>query len=338
MLYVTTRDNQETFTSYRTLCQNTALDGGQFVPFSLPEFDERELSQMSCMGFGDIVAEILNRFFAARLVGSDIDFSIGRNAAKLISMNHKIFVCELWHNPHGKFSYTLNKLYGKLTNDNPPWEKPTNWFVAAVRIAVLFGCYGDLLANAMLAPQQQFDICVSSDNSSELLAAWYAKRMGLPIKKIICTTNDSSSLWEFIHRGTFAPSTTDINVEAGLETIISATLGLEEAKNFAHACEKLCAYSVCAEQLPLLNDGLFCSVSSQNRIESTINSVFRSNGYIIGNNAAFCYGGLQDYRAKTGDSRMTLLFAEYNPMDDADVICSATGLEKRKLMEQMNLA
>lgn len=338
MLYITTRGNKETFTSHRTLCYDFAPDTGLFVPFYMPKYNAVELAQLLNISFSGIVAEILNRFFSTRLSGGDIDFEIGRNAAKIVSMNHKIAIAELWHNPKGRFSYTINGLYNKITDNNPPAAKPTKWFEIAVRIAILFGTYSELVKSDLLSFGRTFDISVSSEDFAVAFAALYAKKMGLPIEKIICTTDDSSSLWDFIHQGTFLPTDVNAPIQSGLEMLVQASLGFEEAQKFSDMCDKRRCYSVDQEQLSILNDGLFCSVASRSRTGSTINSIFRSNSYIVESKAAFCYGGLQDFRAKTGESRLTLIFAEINPMDDVDVIASATGIEKRKLMEHINLS
>lgn len=335
MLYITTRNDKDTFTSHKTLCSDFAPDLGQFVPFSLPVYNREELLILAGKGFGDIVAEIINRFFSARLSGTDVDFAIGRNAAKLVTMNHKIAVAELWRNPDGEFSYIVNSLYEKVICGSEASQKPTVWFKIAVRIAILFGVFGSLMCDELLM-DSAFDISVSDDEFSLAVAAVYARKMGLPIDKIICTTDDSVSLWDFIQRGTFSSNKKQLPIYSYLEMLVNASLGTADAVRFGEACEKGELYSLDEEQLPVFNNGLFCSVTSHSRTESTINSVYRSNGYILESKAAFCYGGLQDYRAKTGDGCLTLILAEKNPTADAQTICSATGIEKRKLIEHIN--
>ena len=336
MLYITTRDHKETFTSHRTLCANYAPDNGQFIPFVMPEYTDTELQHLLNKSFGEIVAEILNHFFSARLTGSDIDFAIGRNAVKLIPMNHKIVVSELWHNPGSGFTYTINTLYSKIIGCDKHNTKPTRWFEIAVRIAVLFGIYRELVGSDLLLQGQLVDISVPADDFSAAFAAFYAKQMGLPLGKIICTTDDSSALWDLIHRGNFTPDPACFAIQPGVEMLIHATLGEDEANKFSKKCADGRAYTVDEEQLPILNDGLFCSVASYARTEATINSVYRSNDYIIDTKTAFCYGGLQDYRAKHGDGRLTIILAESNPMDDANAIQSATGIKKLNLIDHIN--
>ena len=339
MLYITTRGNKDAFTAYRALMENSAPDCGQYVPFVMPAYDGAEISELAKKSFGDIVAEILSRFFSVRMTGWDVDFTIGRNAVKLVCMNHRIAIAELWHNPEGKLSYILESLYKKICNDYTPKEIPSNWAKIAVRIAVLFGLFGELLRSGAIDIEQELDISVPAEDFSSVMSAWYAKKIGLPIGRIICVCNEDSGLWDLINRGTFTPSDKNAALIPGIERLIHGTLGFEEANIFSEKCNANRSYHIDEEaQLPLLNDGLFCVVTSENRGESIVNSVFRSNNYIIDPETALCYGGVQDYRAKIGDSKLTLLLAERTPLDYAKAITSATGLSRDKISRQISIA
>lgn len=328
MLYITTRSNQDAFTTHKALSADIASDGGQFVPFAAPVCSPEELSALKDKSFGQIVADWMNYFFSAKLTGWDVDFTIGRNATKLATMNHRIAIAELWHNPKGDFSYIVSGLYNKVCSNNPPAKAPTLWFIISVRIAVLFGLYGEMLRNNVISPESRFDICVGDNDLSAFLAAWYAKNYGMPVGKIICTAGDDSSLWDFIHRGVY---TQDNTPTAYIERLIHGTLGFDQVEKFLKTCELNRNYSLNEEQLQQLNSGLYCCVTSRDRIGSTINSLYRSNGYIADENTAYAYGGLQDYRARTGESNMTLLLAEKTPLADAAAISVATGISKDKL-------
>ena len=65
MLYITTRDNKDTFTAHRALTEAYAPDGGGFVPFRLPTYAPDEIATLKEKNFGTIVAEILNSIFSS---------------------------------------------------------------------------------------------------------------------------------------------------------------------------------------------------------------------------------------------------------------------------------
>ena len=76
---------------------------------------------------------------------------------------------------------------------------------------------------------------------------------------------------------------------------------------------------------------MFSSVVGGRRVMDLIASVYRTNQYLIDPYTAISYGTLQDYRAKTGENKLTVLFSEGNPEHFADVISQATGLPVRDI-------
>lgn len=330
MLYVTTRDNKDAFTAHRALTQMQGDDGGKYVPFRLPEFDNETIVALESKPFSRIMAEVLNTFFSLRFTEWDVDFCIGRNPVKVVPMNHRILVGELWHNLDGNYEYLVRNLYKKATDST---TVPTEWFRIAVRIAVLFGLYGEMLKAQTLSRGERFDVSVSTGDFSAPMAAWYARKMGLPVGTIICTHEDNSCVWDFIHRGTFSPVTATEELTLGMERLIYATLGLSAVQDYLGKVQDGRSYSVREDQLDLLSNGFFCCVAGKTRADSIINSVYRSNNYIVHPVTALHYGGLQDYRAKTGESRLTLLLADDTPLDQTAQICDATGIPADKLKE-----
>lgn len=333
MLYITTRNNKDAFTAHHALTSDLASDGGRYVPFRLPVYSREELSSMKDKSFNEIVADFLNLFFSARLTGWDVDFTIGKSAARLVPMSHRIVMSELWHNPRNTYSYMVDHIYGRLVQEKSVPAVATDWVKIAVRIAVLFGVYTQLLREGLARTEQSIDISVPVGDFSVPAAALYAKRMGLPISTIICTGEDNSAIWDLIHRGSFNTADVSPELTGGLERLLQLTLGDSEVLRLRSAFESNRSYSVPEDKLSVLSSDLFCVVTGKNRAEATINSVFRSCSYIIAPQTALCYAGLQDYRAKTGVNNLTLLLADNNPLDCAAVISDATGVPAQKLRE-----
>lgn len=328
MLYITTKNHNDAFTAHKALVENCAPDGGRFVPFRLPSYTAEEILAFGDKSFNATIADVLNLFFASKLQGIDVEFCIGKNIAKLVPMTHKIVIGEVWHNLDRSFSYVEKQLFCKLAEKN---DEPTIWAQIAVRIAVLFGLYGEMLRNSLVQPGQDFDISVPDDYQLSAAAAMYGRKMGLPIRTIICSCQDNGDLWDFIHRGEINTAAAAAGLIPEIERLVQETLGFEELAKFREVCERGKTYRVNEESLPTLNKGLFCSVAGKDRALKTINSVYRSNSYIIDAKTALCYGGLQDYRAKTGESGLTLILAEKTPAASAGTISKATGIPATKL-------
>jgi len=310
MLYVTTRDQKDAFTAHRALSNDLAPDGGRFIPFKMPTFDQEYLAELKDKAFGQIVSEIINTFFSVGLSGWDVDFCIGKIPVQLFSMNHRVCVSENWHNSMSAYNHSLESINNKICKNN---NLPTSWFATSVRIAYLFAIYGQMLSQDLIAPGTTFDVAVNGDDFSDPMAAWYARKMGLPIENIICTCVDNSVVWDLLNKGSFSGGHIDKQLQLSLEQLLCGALGHNVAVEFFRAASDGRGYSICEALLPELNKGLYCAVVGKDRADTTINSVYRSNGYVLDQGAALSYGGMQDYRAKTGSTSMTLVLSDAKP-------------------------
>ena len=335
MLYATTRNKTDTYTAHRALWEDRAPDGGFFVPFRMPAVDIQRVKDGS---FSDAVADVLNLFFSAGITAWDIDCAIGKSAAKIIAMPHRVLLAQLWNNPQGEYSYICNKLYEKLCGDKS--GAVTNWAGIAIRIAVLFGIY----AVAYKMGIDSFDLTVNTGDFSIPMAAWYAQKMGLPIGTIVCACNDNSAAWDFIHRGELNTAMTevktltpelDVSNPLGVERLIYEVFGIEEVKKYLQASEQKRLYQIRPDMVDMIGQGMFVSVVGKNRVEAVISSVYRSNQCVLDPYTAVSYGSLQDYRAKTGESCPTVLLWDRNPTHHMPVMQNATGLNKTEI-EKIN--
>lgn len=336
MLYVTTRSRRDTYTAHKSILTDKAPDGGSYVPLQIPSFTDEQILALKDKSFNQTVADILNAFFSSRLTVWDVDFCIGKNPVRLFSMNYRILFAELWHNPRSDFSYTMERLHIKLCGDDSV-KKPSLWLHTAVRIAVLFGLYGQLCAQQLLPAGAELDISVYADDFTIPMAAYYARKMGLPINTIVCTCDDNSCIWDLFNRGSMLTSAAPESLLCGLEMLISAVHGEGEVSCFLDCCEKKRSYSVSEEQLPALKDGYFATVTGKSRGDKTINSVYRNTGCVIDPVSALCYAGLQDYRSSTGISQLTLIMADRSPSENISQVAKATGVSVQKLLAQVKL-
>ena len=330
MLYTTTRSNRDAYTAHRALHENVAPDGGRFVPFRFPQFCTDELAAMCQKSPNENIADILNVFFAARLSGWDIDFCIGRNAVRLKIMTHKITVAELWHNAGAEFDFIVKNLYGKIATDSASAE-PSEWFVIAVRIALYFAIYCEQCRQAYVATGDEIDISVPDDGGTSLMAACYAKRMGLPVGTIICTSVDSPILWDLVHRGEVATTGIGDVGRLGVERFLQHIGGFDAVSDWQKATADRSIFSFCQDKENPMDFGVYCVVTGANRCNHTINSIFRGNGYIVDPFTAVCFAGLQDYRTQSTTGRPALVLAEHSPLKFADKIAVVTGISADKI-------
>lgn len=327
MLYMTTRSNHDTYTAYRALCENTAPDNGCYVPFKFPVLSELKLKSYIDGSFHDTVADVLNLFFSTGLTSWDIDLCVGKVLPKITSMNHKICVAELWRNPEGKFQYIIERIYKQLCGNRTDSATPTNWAVIAIRIAFLFALYGQTVQNGFLDFGEHLDVVASAENFTAPIAAFYAKRMGLPLDIVICASDDTCNVWDLIHRGTFVPFAHSDVMALGIERLIHCLFGRDMVQAFAQCKTERATFSVSQDDSNKFVE-FFCAVAGADRANNTINSLYRSSGYITDPSTAICFSALQDYRASTALSKLTLICAEYSPADYASRIATVTGVDE----------
>lgn len=341
MLYVTTRNEHDAYTAHRAVHEPLGPDGGAFLPFRMPVLTPDEVAGLQERSFGQCVADMLNRFFSCGLTGWDVDFMTGRHAAKLTPVTNRVTVAELWHNTQGAYDHIQKVLARRICDD----AIPNSWVRIAIRIAVLTGLYGMMLRSGQITVAQKFDVAVPTGDFNTPMAVWYLRQMGFPVANIICCCNDNSAVWELLQHGemktdvavkkTFTPLD-DFGVPADLERLVCATLGVKETCRYRDICGTGGIYTPPVGMLETLRSGMLASVISSQRLVSAIPNVYSTTGYLMGPYTALSYGGLMDYRAKTGLNRPALLLADRSPLCDNKLVADAMGWTLAQLRENLN--
>ena len=331
MLYVTTKNKHDAYTAYRTLHADRANDGGLFMPFRMVRLDRQQVLELQDKSFGQRVAETLNRFFACRLTGWDVEFCIGRSPAKIVDVGHRILSSQTWHNQAWDYAWAERALAQKICGELPEGKVPA-WVKIAIRVAFLTGVFGQLLEHGAVSPENPVDVAVPSGDFAVPMSVWYARQMGLPIANIICGCVDNSPAWDLLHLGTVK---TETGMPAFLEQLICETLGHREAQRYGEVCAARGVYSLLPVEAEKLRSRMFAGVISQDRVTTLISNVYRTDAYVLGPQASLAYGGLLDFRAKTGENRLALLLAERSPICDGDFVANAMGITKNELREKL---
>ena len=100
MLYVSTRNPQETHTARKALEETRAADGGFYVPCS---GKENLAADISGRRYGDNVARMMNHLFQAGMTEHDVRLAAGRNPVRISALANRLLMAELWHNPAWRF-------------------------------------------------------------------------------------------------------------------------------------------------------------------------------------------------------------------------------------------
>lgn len=328
MLYVTTRNTQDAYTAQRALMENRAPDGGLYHPFHAPHFSPEEIDALLQKPFNQCMAQILSILFKRSVSAWDIDFCIGRYPVRLEMLRHRIVMGELWHNPRWDYDHLVKNLTDHLCGIG---TAPGDWVKIAAGIAVLFGLFADLKQAGI----ETADISVVSGDFSVPMSAWYARKWGLPIGNIVCCCNENKDLWDLICHGqmrtdSVSISTTvpqaDVALPEDLERMIYECGGVTEVERYLDACRRGRMYCPSDAVWSKLRSGMYVSVVSSHRVETIVPGVYRTHGYLVSPHTALAYAGLQDYRAKTGQTRHAVILAERGPQTDAEKVSQMIGI------------
>jgi threonine synthase len=322
MLYVTTKQRCNPVTAYKPLVSDTGEDGGCYLPFHIESLHWAE--SMEELTFSQAVANVLNYFFSANFSAWDIESCIGRSTCRITSLSGKILVAETWHNPGFSYGYITDCLYASLCKEQKIKGRATFWARIAVRTAIIFGLYADAIRSNYIRSDEAIDLAFSSDDFTDLIASYYCRLLGLPVGVILCG-NQTDVVWDLLHRGVFNPQLSASQIRLGAETFLSVVCDLDVTGEDTIKLD--------SEALSELKKVISASVISAGRISAVINSVFRTDSYIIDTNTAAAYGSVQDYRAKSRAGNATLLFADCIPSAQGDLIKKATGITDSMLSE-----
>ena len=332
MLYLTTSSNCESYTAAKTLTVDTAPDGGLFVPFQIPKLTANDLHGKTQ---AEIIAYVLSLFFRTKLTKADVETCIGTDGISTFAVDRKVTVMQGFNHTHREFSQMEYALYKCLCRDVAPCKHTTQWPKIAIRIAILASAIVQL-------GSREVDIAVNAGEFLTPMAAWYCRKMGLPVGTILCAVNENSGLWDFFTHGQLSCGTSAISTElpaldtvipTHLERLIYAESGLDGAKKFTDASSAGRLYKVSGDTLTRMAQGFAVSVVSAQRVPSLIHRIYTTNSYVLDSYSALTFGALQDHRATAGDIRQTLLFSEYSPMVHRAAVAGALNIPEFKLSE-----
>ena len=335
MLYVSTRGGDETYTASRTLTLDYAPDGGGFLPFRMPFYSAEDLKHFQSIGFYATVSAILGDFFRIRLTAEDVRLSFGGTLTDGRIIDRKALLLNLWSPTSPSYNQTRYSLYRKLCRNVEPLDHTPAWIKITIDFACVFGLY---CSSEYFG--KEADFAVSSGDFSLPMAVYYCNKMGLPVGKIVCITNENGGLWDYFTHGTLNCGASavhtclpalDIACPGELERLLQDIFGCDEAAAFA---EKLKLRRQYTRELPReIADRFHISVVGTERIPSVILKISKTSNFVLDPVTALCLGGLQDYRANSGESRETVLIGEDSPLCHQKLVSEAMGVAEYKLKE-----
>ncbi len=179
--------------------------------------------------------------------------------------------------------------------------------------------YAKLFANGEIAKDEKINVVVPTGNFGNILAAYYAKNMGIPIAKLICASNENKVLFDFFESGTYnknrefiltnSPSM-DILISSNLERLIYRIAGNDAVKNaeLMKALTTAGEYTISDDMKAELKD-FYGNYTSEAETAKVIKDLYEKTGYIIDTHTAVAAGVYAKYKKDTGDTETKTVIA-----------------------------
>ncbi len=183
--------------------------------------------------------------------------------------------------------------------------------------------YGRLLAEGAIAENDKINVAVPTGNFGNILAAFYARQMGLPIDRLICASNENKVLYDFFATGSYdrkrefiltsSPSM-DILISSNLERLIYYISGSDPEQNqsFMRELSQDGVYNINDSMRNGLKD-FYGNYATEAETAATIKKVYEAAGYVIDTHTAVAACVYEKYVAATGDRKPTVIASTASP-------------------------
>ncbi len=211
-----------------------------------------------------------------------------------------------------------------------------NWGRLAPQIVYYISAYCDMVNDGSLKFGEKLDVCVPTGNFGNILAAYIAKEMGLPLGRLICASNDNNVLTDFLTDGkydrnrpfhtTVSPSM-DILISSNLERLLYLAAGHERCANYMNELKENGRYTVDDDVLAKIQEdfvGLWCG---ETECLAEIASVFERYAYLTDTHTAVALRCAESYAEGSPEKNKILVVSTASPYKFAPAVCRALNLD-----------
>ena len=211
-----------------------------------------------------------------------------------------------------------------------------NWGRLLPQVVYYFSAYCDMVNKGLVKLGDKVNFCVPTGNFGNILAGYYAMKMGLPVNRLVCASNANNVLTDFIKTGTYdknrqfhttvSPSM-DILISSNLERLLFDLSGMDDAQirswmTMLSNEGKYTVTDVVKAKLDAVFSGGFCDDDTTRKV---IGELYKEQNYLIDTHTAVAYKVLCDYRAETGDNTPAVVVSTASPYKFCDAVLEAIG-------------
>lgn len=228
-----------------------------------------------------------------------------------------------------EFNAKLNEAGVSLSSANS-----INWGRLVPQIVYYFSAYADLLKAGVIRAGDEISFTVPTGNFGDILAGYYALRMGLPVKKLICASNTNNVLTDFLTTGvydrnrdffkTISPSM-DILISSNLERLLyHVTNDAAQVAEWMKSLAETGRYDVGAEVLAKIQATFGCDWADDQKTMETINAVYGERKYIADTHTAVAWDSAHKYMLQ-GNAEPMVVVSTASPYKFNESVLTALG-------------
>lgn len=211
-----------------------------------------------------------------------------------------------------------------------------NWGRLAPQIIYYVSSYAQLVKDGKINLGEKINIVVPTGNFGNILAAYYAKKMGIPVNKLICASNSNNVLTDFLNTGvydrnrqfytTISPSM-DILISSNLERLLYHLCGENDSqvREWFKSLAESGKYEVTDEVKAVLKEEFYAGFCDDIQTKACIKEQFDSHSYLCDTHTAVAVKVYEDYREKTGDITKTVIASTASPYKFSGSVLEALG-------------
>lgn len=219
-----------------------------------------------------------------------------------------------------------------------------NWGRLAPQIIYYISAYASLVKDNEIKAGDKINIVVPTGNFGNILAAYYAKNMGLPVNKLICASNSNKVLTDFLTTGvydrnrdfitTISPSM-DILISSNLERLLYIMTGYNDAqiREWFGKLSSEGKYEVSDDIKAKLKEEFSAGFCTDEETKATIKAIFDKYSYTLDTHSAVAVKVYEDYKAATGDNTKTVIASTASPYKFSASVLEAIEGKKSELDE-----
>lgn len=206
----------------------------------------------------------------------------------------------------------------------------------APQVAYYFSAYADLLSENQVKYGDKVDFCVPTGNFGNILAAYYAKLMGLPVGRLVCASNDNNVLTDFLNTGVYSldrefikttsPSM-DILISSNLERLLFEFAGRdsEVVKEWMSDLKTKGSYDIGGERLFEIRENFYGGCAKQDEYAQTLNGIYDEYGYLCDPHTAVAFDVCAQFEDDVDSDAPIVVVSTASPVKFASTVLESIG-------------